>query len=103
MRLSQSCIKSFLFIVALLLHLPSPPPPSSAAYCLSYDSNTQPRDLHATMTDKCCQCRRGASRVSQSLMPIVASFPARESGELKDEAGPAEYEVQPCGEMILKS
>ena len=27
------------------------------AYCLSFDSNTHSRDLHACMTDKCCQAR----------------------------------------------
>lgn len=33
-----------------------------AAYCLNFDSNTHSRDLHACMTDKCCQARsrRGA-------------------------------------------
>ena len=76
-----------------------------AAYCLSYDSNTQLRDLHATMTDKCCQCRRGTNRVSQSLTPepTVASFPVREPGDPKDEARPAAYEVQHFSEVILKS
>lgn len=28
-----------------------------AAYCLAYDRNTHSRDIHATMTDKCCQAR----------------------------------------------
>jgi hypothetical protein len=27
------------------------------AYCLSFDSSTHSRDLHACMTDKCCQAR----------------------------------------------
>lgn len=29
----------------------------SAAYCLNFDSSTHSRDLHACMTDKCCQAR----------------------------------------------
>ena len=26
-------------------------------YCLGYDAGAQSKDIHATMTDKCCQAR----------------------------------------------
>lgn len=35
----------------------------TVAYCLAFDRNAHLKDLHATMTDKCCQCRRGSHRV----------------------------------------
>ena len=28
-----------------------------AVYCLNYDAGAQSKDIHATMTDKCCQAR----------------------------------------------
>ncbi len=35
----------------------SPHTHTPTVYCLQYDSNVHSKDIHATMTDKCCQAR----------------------------------------------
>ena len=45
------CIKYHSSVTRSLFHF------QPAVYCLNYDAGAQSKDIHATMTDKCCQAR----------------------------------------------